>query len=429
MKCRISVSDKECTSETTGEWKFETVRKMFIRTDSVGQCNMLRQGIMIEKLQEIERQNKKDKKKKQQSTAGQFLKGMAAAAAGLAVVCVLTVYLLDPFYHYHKPWFGLKAVLNEKEYQVPGSLRHFDYDNVLVGSSVVENNDNRWYDEAFGGTTMKAVRSYGGIADLVWYLNLAFDSRQQKGQQVQKVFFNLDPSSLTQEARTTFEASGCPMYLYDRNPFNDVKYLLNKTVLLEKIPYMLAQSFSADYNEGLSYNWAEGKDFSENGVLEHYYRKKTEEAPLSPDAKKEELEANLELLSQVIEAHPDTEFFFFLPPYSMIWWDDAVRNGLREVYLYDEQQAAEKLLSYENVRFFDFQNEEEIVTDLNHYMDTVHFDPGVNYAICEAMAAGRNEVTVKNLEDTFAATRELTDRYEAEVIPRLEQEDRFLYAD
>ncbi len=377
------------------------------------------------------KQNKKGKQYSADSASEgyKFLKGLTAAAAGLAAVCMLTVYLLDPFYHYHKPWFGLKAVLNEKEYQVPGSLRNFDYDNVLVGSSVVENNDNRWYDEAFGGTTIKAVRSYGGIADLVWYLNLAFDSRQQKGQQIQKVFFNVDPSSLTQEAVTTFEASGCPMYLYDRNPFNDVKYLLNKTVLLEKIPYMLAQSFSADYNEGLSYNWAEGKDFSENGVLTHYYRKRTEEQMLAPDARQEELEANLELLSEVIEAHPDTEFFFFLPPYSMIWWDDAARNGWKEVYLYDEMQAAERLLSYENVRFFDFQNEEGIVTDLNRYMDTVHFDPEVNYAICEAMAAGQNEVTRENLADTFAATRELTNRYEAEVIPELEQEGRFLYAD
>ena len=113
----------------------------------------------------------------------------------------------------------------------------------------------------------------------------------------------------------------------------------------------------------------------------------------------------------------------------MIWWDDASRNGLQEVYLYDEMQAAKELLSYENVRFFDFQNEEEIVTDLNRYMDTVHFDPEVNYAICKAMAAGQNEVTRENLADVFAGTRRLTERYEAEMIPKLEQEERFLYAD
>ena len=362
------------------------------------------------------------KKTEKERTACRFLKTMAGTAGGFAGLCVLSVVLLDPFYHYHGPWFGLKAVLNEKEYQVPGSLRHFSYDSVLVGSSVVENNDNRWYDEAFGGTTIKAVRSYGGIADLVWYLNLAFDS-----QEVKQVFFNLDPASLTQEAETTFEASGCPMYLYDRNPFNDVKYVLNKTVLLEKIPYLLAQSFSGDYEEGLSYNWAEGKDFSENGVLTHYYRRKEAVPMLSEDAKEQELSDNLELLVQVVEAHPDTQFYFFLPPYSMIWWDDAARNGLRDVYLYDEQETARTLLACDNVRFFDFQNDTEIVTDLNRYMDTVHFDPGVNAVICTAMAEGKNEVTADNLEETFETTRALIRQYEEQTIPQLEQEEKFVY--
>ncbi len=387
-----------------------------------------------------------------------FVRILAGSGVILAGLCALAVYVFDPFYHYHKPWFSLKAVLNEKEYQVVGSLQHFEYDSVLVGSSVVENNDNAWYDEAFGGTTIKAVRSYGGVADLVWYLNIAFEE-----QEVRQVFFNLDPASLTQEAETTFEASGCPMYLYDENPFNDVKYLFNKTVLLEKIPYEIAQSLSGDYNEGLSYNWAEGKDFSENGVLTHYVRKRQVTQMLPADAKKTQLEANLALLTQVIEAHPETQFYFFIPPYSMIWWDDAIRNGLQEVYLYDEERVAETLLQYDNVKFYDFQNMTETVTDLNRYMDTVYFDPQANYEICQAMAAdtkggadgvsaevfdGMTEETVdetagivtggaadaaayrvtsENLEETFARTRSIIAAYEAEQIPAYEAEDRFVY--
>ncbi len=361
-------------------------------------------------------------REKRSGSAAGFLRTLAGAAGAAAGGCALAVYLFDPFYHYHAPWFGLKSVLSEKEYQVPGSLRHFTYDSVLVGSSVVENNDNAWYDEAFGGTTVKAVRSYGGIADLVWYLNLAFDA-----QEIRQVFFNLDPASLTQEAETTFEASGCPMYLYDDNPFNDIRYLLNKTVLLEKIPYEIAQSLSSDYNEGLSYNWAEGKDFSENGVLTHYLRRKEPEKVLAAEAKREQLEANLALLTEMVEAHPDTQFYFFLPPYSMIWWDDAVRNGLEEVYLYDEERAAGTLLAYDNVHFYDFQNVTETVIDLNRYMDTVHFDPQTNYEICQAMAGGEYEVTAENLQGTFARTREIIAAYEAEQIPAFEAADRFVY--
>ena len=52
---------------------------------------------------------------------------------------VLVVTLFDPFYQYHKPLFGLKTVLFERETQVPGSILTLDYNSVLLGSSVVEN--------------------------------------------------------------------------------------------------------------------------------------------------------------------------------------------------------------------------------------------------------------------------------------------------
>lgn len=353
-----------------------------------------------------------------------FAAGMAGVILLLCSLCMAAVLILDPFYHYHKPWFGLKAVLNEKEYQVPGSLRHFDYDMVVVGSSVVENNDNRWYDEAFDGKTIKAVRSYGGIADLAWYLNLAFES-----QDVKRVFFNIDPSSLIQEAETTFEASGCPMYLYDRNPFNDVNYLLNKTVILEKIPYMLAESFSSDYDEGLSYNWAEGKDFSEQGALSHYERVREVQPMLPGTAYAEELRDNTELLLEIIRTHPDTIFCFFFPPYSMIWWDDAIRKGMQDVYLYDEERITQVLLSCENVRVFDFQNDTDIVTDLNLYMDAIHFSPAVNEKMCFDMAEGRCEVTEQNLQKTFQITRKQSLYFENNQIADLNGREKFIYKD
>lgn len=369
----------------------------------------------------------KEEKQSEQSYSykrGKFIQYLAVIVAVLCAACMTAVFLLDPFYHYHKPWFGLKAVLNEKEYQVPGSLRHFDYDTVLVGSSVVENNNNRWYDEAFGGKTIKAVRSYGGIADLVWYLDLAFSTHE-----VKQVFFNIDPSSLTQEAETTFKASGCPMYLYDENPFNDVQYLLNKTVILEKIPYMLAQSFSPDYDEGLSYNWAEGKDFSEEGVLSHYYRT-AEITPMVDAASYEkELQANIDLLVRLVQEHPDTEFTFFLPPYSMIWWDDATRHGMRDVYLYCEEKTAETLLSCRNVKVFDFQNETSIVTNLNLYMDTIHFSPEINYFMCRQMAEDHYRIDKMNAKETFEETKHLSEHYEKNQVFDLEKEGRFLYED
>lgn len=369
-----------------------------------------------------------------------FGRTMMFIVAVLCLACITAVFLLDPFYHYHKPWFGLKAVLNEKEYQVPGTLRHFDYDMVLLGSSTAENNDNHWYDEAFGGKTVKAVRSYGGIADLSWYLDLAFDSRE-----VRRVFFSVDAFALTQKAETTFAASGCPMYLYDGNPFNDIEYLLNKEVLLEKIPYELAQSLSDSYDEGKSYNWAEGKNFSEEGVLSHYYRLRDSQPMSEAEAYDKELNDNIGLITKVIEEHPQTRFVFFYPPYSMIWWDDAMRHGMSDVYLHCEEKFVEALISYDNVEFYDFQNMTSITTDLDHYMDTIHFDPSVNYFMCNAISQEERKcsenhedqgtdnsgyrVTDSNLGKTFECTKKLAEYYQENEIRKLEEEERFVYDD
>ena len=350
-----------------------------------------------------------------------FLRTALVTPLALCLVLASIVYVLDPFYHYHKPWFGLPAVLTEKEYQVVGSLRHFDYDAVLAGSSVVENNDNSWFDKAFSCKTVKAVRSYGGIADLCWFLDEAFDH-----QDVKKVFFNLDPASLTQEPETTFKATGCPMYLYDSNPFNDISYLLNGTVLFEKIPYMLAQALSG-YNENLSYNWADGKDFSQSGALSHYLRHKESVKAKPVKAYAQQNEGNIRLLTEMVKAHPDTEFFFFLPPYSELWWDNAQREGMTDVYLQGDREAVRALLSYSNVRVFDFQNEEQVVTNLNLYMDTVHFSPEINHWMVTQMAAGQYEVTKDNCSQVFEATEKLAKKTVPERMKALEKESALTY--
>ena len=38
---------------------------------------------------------------------------------GLMLV-ILLIILIDPFFHYHMPWFGLEPVVNNEIYQNPG---------------------------------------------------------------------------------------------------------------------------------------------------------------------------------------------------------------------------------------------------------------------------------------------------------------------
>ncbi|MBE5830694.1 MAG: SGNH/GDSL hydrolase family protein [Butyrivibrio sp.] len=353
----------------------------------------------------------------QKITAKNFIKKLLIWVLACLFLIAAVVIVMDPFYHYHKPWLGLKAVLHDKEYQCIGTLRNFDYDTLLVGSSVMENNNNAWYDEAFGGTSIKAIRSYGATADLCYLLDAAYEKHN-----IKRVFYNIDPSSLSASAETTYESTGCPMYLYDKNPFNDVKYLFNKDVLLTKIPYQVANSFIGNYDEGLSYNWAKWKTFNKEQVLGLYKRSREEVPMMAETVYQKKLEDNINLLTAQVKAHPETEFIFFYPVYSMLWWDGVIRSGERDAYIYNEKQMTKALLEYDNVRIFCFQNEPEIATNLDNYMDTIHFSQDINRLMLDQIIAGEYEMTMDNYEEVLEGVRAFSEKVEKEyMLPYIEQ--------
>ena len=334
--------------------------------------------------------------------AQKFLKQFFTASVILLLACVLAVVVFDPFFQYHKPLKGLKAVLTDKEYQCVGSLKTFDYDSVIAGSSVSENYNNGWFDQGFGCKSIKAIRSYGATADLCYLLDIAFDH-----QDLKYVFYNLDPSALEADPETTYELPGCPVYLYDDNYVNDLRYWLNKGVLMEKIPYLIANSLMGDYDENNSYNWAQWKEFNSDMILGLYIRKPSVSEMKPRDYYEDLLRKNLDMLTDRITAHPETEFYIFVPPYSMLWWDNIYREGDTEAYLYNMEQAMKTLLAYENVKMFYFQNDREIITDLENYMDILHFSPEINRYICDSLIAGKRQVNSENYAEEIRSMRDL----------------------
>ena len=334
--------------------------------------------------------------------AQKFLKQFFTASVILLLACVLAVVVFDPFFQYHKPLKGLKAVLTDKEYQCVGSLKTFDYDSVIAGSSVSENYNNGWFDQGFGCKSIKAIRSYGATADLCYLLDIAFEH-----QDLKYVFYNLDPSALEADPETTYELTGCPMYLYDDNYVNDVRYWLNKGVLMEKIPYLIANSLMGDYDENNSYNWAQWKEFNSDMILGLYIRKPSVSEMKPRDYYEDLLRKNLDMLTDRITAHPETELYIFVPPYSMLWWDNIYREGDTEAYLYNMEQAMKTLLAYENVKMFYFQNDREIITDLENYMDILHFSPEINRYICDSLIAGKRQVNSENYAEEIRSMRDL----------------------
>jgi len=336
-------------------------------------------------------------------TNQKFIQSFFIRSFLLLLAVTATIVIFDPFYQYHKPLPGLKAVLTDKEYQCVGTLRNFDYNALIVGSSVCENYNNGWFDQGFACQTIKAIRSYGATADLRVLLDIAYENHM-----LDYVFYNIDPSSLSADDEPTFVSTGCPMYLYDTNHLNDYPYILNKDVLMEKLPYMLAFSFIGDYDEGDSYNWAQWKYFSAD-LAKGMYARKPSVAEMQPEnANAEALEKNIALLTTLVEAHPETTFKFFFSPYSMLWWDNAYRTGERDAVIYNEKQAVKTLLAYDNVEIYYYQDAREIITNLDNYMDMIHFSKDINYWVYKKLARGEDRLTPDNYEERLEGMRELS---------------------
>lgn len=93
----------------------------------------------------------------------------------------------------------------------------------------------------------------------------------------------------------------------------------------------------------------------------------------------------------------------------MIWWDNLYRDGDTDAYLYNMQTAYETLLSYENVTLYSFQNDREIITNLENYMDTLHFSPEINHLMCDSLIEGTHRITRENYLSEIEDMRSLAD--------------------
>lgn len=143
---------------------------------------------------------------------------------------------------------------------------------------------------------------------------------------------------------------------------------------------------------------------------------------MEKDVYRAELDANIELLTSQVKAHPETQFVFFYPTYSMLWWDGIVRSGERDAYIYNEKEMTKALLAYDNVRIFCFQNDREVATNLDNYMDTIHFSPEINRRMLDKMIAGEDEMTLENYEEILDGVAQFSEDVVNELIIPYEEQ-------
>ncbi len=326
-----------------------------------------------------------------------FVLGFFACFLLFLALAAGTVFVLDPFFHYHAPWTDLPPVSANERYQVGGIAEHFDYDSLVVGTSVTANFRASWFDELLGGKTAKLTFPGGTFGEFCKVLDMAFATHD-----VKRIYWGLDTNLLTKDS--TEDLYVFPDYLYDDDPWNDVQYLLNKDVLCKQVVSMLyALTWDPVPTVDDLFAWENRFAWGEENVRRVYGRPDPVGVMMTENIFDQEMQANLDVLIPYVEAHPDTEFYFFIPPYSILFWDQTIQNGTTEAILHVQQQVMEALGQYDNVRLYYFMNEAEVVCDLENYTDPIHYSPEVNRHMVEVMAGfdGLEEDTIPQAIDAM----------------------------
>lgn len=326
-----------------------------------------------------------------------------------AFACVM--YWLDPLFHYGHNFSPLTYYEFEDLYSNPGIAMHYEYDTVLVGTSMIENTLVAECNEAFDCDMIRLSYSGGTTCNFKSILDVCFNS----GNNIKTVYWELNDYQL----RTPYNKPRFPIpeYLYSYDHTKDLSYLLNLDIFYKFAISNLRATADGAIQPPAPYGETFGGDFSKEGALRTYDRPNQAAAFLDQDAYLESAKLNLEHnILPLIQANPDTEFVFFFVPFSMLYWDNEIRAGTLDATLASMEYAIETLLTQENVRVYFYADHWDIATNLDNYKDYSHYGIWINSHITQLIAAGEDRMTPENYSSVLADMKQFLYSYDYEPI-------------
>ncbi len=345
----------------------------------------------------------------QQTAKKWFIKCILTLAVSLTLIALIVI-IVDPYFHYHKPFSFLSYRLYDERYTNDGISRHFDFDAMITGTSITQNFKPSEMDELFGTNTVKESFSGAGYQELADNLDRAL----ARNQNLKQVLWAVDYNGFLREYDWA-RYDEYPTYLYDNNPFNDVSYLFNKSILYHGVLTNVAMTLTRTPSTSMDEYSSWGMDTGLETIMATYDR---ENVNLDVPTDFGEAEYNMvtETMSKnilrVVNKYPDTTFYIFYPPFSIFYWEALSIKGTIDRQLQAEQVATELLLECPNVKLYNFFDQYDVICDANYYSDDSHYSEEINSRILQWIAEDTGLVTKENYLDKIAQERDFYTNYD-----------------
>ncbi len=162
---------------------------------------------------------------------GRYLRWYAAINILTCVAVPMAItYVVDPLQFFRRAWYAPVWSTNER-YQNPGLARSYDYDTVIIGSSMTQNFYPSYVDRVLGARTIKLSISGSTAHEQYLILRVALDTGKPK-----RVIWAIDDWAFRGAPdRVRSDLGPFPFFLYDTNPLGYVQYLFNGSIFSDAL--------------------------------------------------------------------------------------------------------------------------------------------------------------------------------------------------
>lgn len=336
----------------------------------------------------------------------------------LSIAVINLGYTIDPYFVYHKPLTDKYYYsINNQRSQNPGIVKHFDYDAIISGSSMTVQFKTSEAERLFGYSFVKVPFFGGSFKEINDCISIGLENNDN----IKLVIRGLDMNYFMDDKDTMRTDLGdYPTYLYDNNPLNDIKYLLNKDVQFGISYNMISDSRKPNSPIGITdfddyTSPPGGEQYGKNAILSsidiNLASEQEDFSVLSDEEKRTIIDNITQNVTAIADKYPEVSFYYFFPPYSLAYWMEQNNNGSLYKQLEAEKIVIDLIIQHKNIKLFSFNTKTDITSNLNNYYDSTHYGPWVNSLILKWLKEGSNEITIENLQNYLALEQEIITNY------------------
>lgn len=331
---------------------------------------------------------------KRTTTPKQWIISFLVIVFAVFLLLSLIVYAVDPYYQFRydpTPRFLSETKVN------PGLVQHYDYDTLVIGSSMTQNFDMDTFRKELGVNPLGVGIGGLGLKETVDYILLS-----DSAGKADKYFVCIDQSYFFQEA-----AIRTPEYLMKNDLISKLKYCFSYEVWFRYLPFDIAlkaadmigfrlpSSIADKTNLDTYKQWESDFTFGEEEVIKNF---KSNQYSVSDVDLTDLYSKAVGRIDYFFASLPEgNDYALFFPPYSALFWANAQEKGYYDVY----RQAKEYFLTKAEIfgaTVYDFQSQ-EFIADLDNYKDTTHYSSGINDYMVSCFATGECRVTQENFHE------------------------------